>query len=158
MILYMFISTNISFQSKDIIKIKLGSLKLHVIQDWVWEGQQAHLSQVFFLVLVWEMFSVCYWMHQLTWKSKIASLSTDVTQWVLTRLILSSKKGRMKGQQKLTWSDLSFSQNLKEIGVGCHQAVFCSQHTGGKICHPEGPWQAWKVGPCKHHGVQQGSV
>lgn len=52
MILYMFISTNISFQSKDIIKIKLGNLKLHVIQDWVWEGQQGHLSQVFFLVLV----------------------------------------------------------------------------------------------------------
>ena len=32
------------------------------------------------------------------------------------------------------------------------------RHTGGKGCHPEGPWQAWDVGPCKPHQVQQGQV
>ena len=39
-----------------------------------------------------------------------------------------------------------------------HQAVRCSWLVGGKGCHPEGPGQAWEVGLCETHNVQQGQV
>ena len=39
-----------------------------------------------------------------------------------------------------------------------HQAEWCSRHAWGMGCHPEGPGQAWEVGPCEPHGVQQGQV
>lgn len=39
-----------------------------------------------------------------------------------------------------------------------HQAVWCSRLTGGKWCHPQGPWLAWEVGLCKPHEVQQGQI
>ena len=40
----------------------------------------------------------------------------------------------------------------------CHQAVWCSWHNRMKGCHPEGPGQAWKVGPNYHREVQQDQV
>ena len=39
-----------------------------------------------------------------------------------------------------------------------HQAVWCSQHDWWKGYHPEGPWQAWDVGPWEPHEVQHGLV
>ena len=39
-----------------------------------------------------------------------------------------------------------------------HEAVWCDQHTGVKGYHPEGPGQAWEVGLCEPHEVQQGQV
>jgi len=39
-----------------------------------------------------------------------------------------------------------------------HQAEWHIWHTTGKGCHLEGPVQAWEVGPCQHHEIQQGQV
>jgi len=39
-----------------------------------------------------------------------------------------------------------------------HQAEWCSWHAWGMGCHPEVTWQAWEVGLCKPHEVQQGLV
>ena len=36
----------------------------------------------------------------------------------------------------------------------CHQSVWCSWHDRMNGCHPEGPGQAWKVSPKKHHEIQ----
>lgn len=37
-------------------------------------------------------------------------------------------------------------------------SLWCSWHPAGKGCHPEGPGQAWGVGWCKPHDVQQGEA
>jgi len=36
-----------------------------------------------------------------------------------------------------------------------HQAEWCSLLVRRKGCHPEGSWQAQRVGPCEPHGFQQ---
>lgn len=47
-----------------------------------------------------------------------------------------------------------------EVSALCwqDQAVWCSGHTGGKRCHSEEPGQAWEVGLCKPHEIQQREV
>lgn len=46
---------------------------------------------------------------------------------------------------------------LSAPSVSCqqHQAVWCSWHTGGTGYHPQGPGQAWEVGLCEPHEMQQ---
>jgi len=39
-----------------------------------------------------------------------------------------------------------------------HQAEWCSWHTRGKGWLPEGPRQAWEIGPCQRHELQQDHV
>ena len=41
---------------------------------------------------------------------------------------------------------------------GWHQAEWCSWYAWGMGCHPEGPAQPLKVGPCEPYEVQQGWV
>lgn len=39
-----------------------------------------------------------------------------------------------------------------------YQTLWGSCHSGGKECHPEGPFQAWEVGLWELHEVPQGQV
>ena len=52
------------------------------------------------------------------------------------------------------WWDRAHPQQL----CWCHQVVWCIWDDRMNACHPEGPGQAWKVGPKKHYEVQQDQV
>lgn len=49
---------------------------------------------------------------------------------------------------------LSYVKNDMDIGIKCILSKFAS--TRGLACHPEGPGQAWEVGPWEPDHIQQG--
>ena len=53
------------------------------------------------------------------------------------------------------WYELWDWVHIEQV-CRCHQAERCNWHTGGKQCYPEGLGQAWEVGLCLTHEVQQG--
>ena len=63
---------------------------------------------------------------------------------------------------KIRFNSTSYRQNKKKVKrhadlIECTLSM-CGWHAGGKGCHPEGPGQAWEVGPCKPHEIQQDQV